>query len=215
MTTVTVTPAHLKAVLLFAAKQDVRYYLNGICIETGADGARLIATDGHRMILLRVPQKDEEGSAIGLEVRQFIVPRTAIETALRAFGKQSHIEITYAAPHDAAASSGTIAGLTYTAIDGKFPEYNRIVPATCTGEAAQFNALYIADMAKARAQLGAGSHSDIVYIAHNGNAAALVHLTEDAFAILMPVRADGVEMSPPEWFAPAPAAAQETKTDAA
>ena len=33
------------------AQQDVRYYLNGLLLETGGTGLRAVATDGHRLAL--------------------------------------------------------------------------------------------------------------------------------------------------------------------
>lgn len=41
-----VTAAALKAALLQAGKQDIRYYLNGICVEAYEKETRIIATDG-------------------------------------------------------------------------------------------------------------------------------------------------------------------------
>lgn len=47
----------VKAALPFAAKQDVRYYLNGVCIRPAKEGgALIIATDGHIMVCLRDPE---------------------------------------------------------------------------------------------------------------------------------------------------------------
>lgn len=47
---------HLPKVLNFAAKDDVRFYLNAIRIEPAKDGGvLLIATDGHRLIVFRDP----------------------------------------------------------------------------------------------------------------------------------------------------------------
>ena len=51
-----VNPRYFAAITLFMAKQDVRYYLNGISIEPHPDGgALLVATDGHRMAVLHDP----------------------------------------------------------------------------------------------------------------------------------------------------------------
>ena len=42
----------LKAALLFAPKHDVRAYLCGACIAHGPNGVRLVATDGHRLLVV-------------------------------------------------------------------------------------------------------------------------------------------------------------------
>ncbi|TDJ46220.1 MAG: DNA polymerase III subunit beta, partial [Gammaproteobacteria bacterium] len=55
------------------AQQDVRYYLNGLLLETGGGMVRAVATDGHRLALCEIQveegEEDEEG------VQQVIVPR--------------------------------------------------------------------------------------------------------------------------------------------
>ena len=42
------------AVSLFRGLEDVRYYLNGIYLETGSQGARLVATDGHQLAVAKI-----------------------------------------------------------------------------------------------------------------------------------------------------------------
>lgn len=45
---------YLPALMLFAAKNDIRYYLNGIHVEAHPDGgAVLVATDGHTALVIR------------------------------------------------------------------------------------------------------------------------------------------------------------------
>lgn len=48
---------HLRALSLFAAKNDIRTYLNGVCIEKAENrpGVYLIATNGHAMIIIHEP----------------------------------------------------------------------------------------------------------------------------------------------------------------
>ena len=53
---ITVPANVIKALLLAASKQDVRYYLNAVCVDVTAKGAALVATDGH--VLLAVPGED-------------------------------------------------------------------------------------------------------------------------------------------------------------
>ena len=74
-----------------------------------------------------------------------------------------------------------------------------------SGEVAQFNALYLADCAKAADLLGCASPKGCVTVAHNGTSAALVHLGGIAFAVLMPFRGEQME-SPPDWYTASAAA---------
>ena len=40
------------------AQQDVRYYLNGLLLETGGGIVRAVATDGHRLAICEVGSAD-------------------------------------------------------------------------------------------------------------------------------------------------------------
>lgn len=44
------------------AQQDVRYYLNGLLLETGPNFVRAVATDGHRLAVCEVPVRGKNGS---------------------------------------------------------------------------------------------------------------------------------------------------------
>lgn len=59
----------LQAAMLFAARDDVRYYLNAVCVEVSADGLELylVATDGHRMFAAREKLRDALPSAMRRE----------------------------------------------------------------------------------------------------------------------------------------------------
>ena len=59
----------LRASLLTAATKDIRYYLNGVCIEASPTYTRLISTDGHRASI----QGFKVENTIEKEI-QFIVP---------------------------------------------------------------------------------------------------------------------------------------------
>ena len=67
----------LKAVSRFQAVKDIRYYLNGTFIEWNAMQTRMVATDGHTLIVHRSDARDEnqgEGSVI--------IPDTMVKTML-------------------------------------------------------------------------------------------------------------------------------------
>ena len=55
------------------AQQDVRYYLNGMSLETEEHLIRTVATDGHRLALCRM-----EYTAAALPTRQVIIPRKGV-----------------------------------------------------------------------------------------------------------------------------------------
>ena len=104
------------------AQQDVRYYLNGLMLEVAEGCIRTVATDGHRLAMCEADNK----TAV-TETLQVIVPRkgvvelgrlleTSDENVRVCLGK-NHLHVTL--PDIA---------LTSKLIDGRFPDYHRVIP---------------------------------------------------------------------------------------
>ena len=68
-----------KAVSMFAAKKDIRYYICGVCLDLGPDGAFIVATDGCALAAARVSTK-------AFEPAQFILDRATIDNLSKAKG---------------------------------------------------------------------------------------------------------------------------------
>jgi DNA polymerase-3 subunit beta len=104
------------------AQQDVRYYLNGILMEISPDHLKLVATDGHRLAL------SEFKINISVdEAKQIIIPRKAVLELSRLLeASDSAVKITLSQNH-IRIESGTLV-FTSKLIDGKFPDYNRVIP---------------------------------------------------------------------------------------
>lgn len=103
------------------AHQDVRYYLNGLLFDIGEGVLRAVATDGHRLAIAEMP-------APGVETaRQVIVPRKAISELLRLLGSGDE-EVTIEVGSNAIRIALPEVRLTSKLIDGKFPDYRRVVP---------------------------------------------------------------------------------------
>lgn len=146
-----VTGAALKAALLHAAKNDIRYYLNGICIEAHEKETRVIATDGHRAAVVRV-------SAENVDVTprtRFIIPRATVESMKVSKAALKH-PIAIEGPNDSGEyrATGGFGVAIFQAVEGVFPDYRRVIPETTSGKLAQYNPAYLADMAKAAELLG-------------------------------------------------------------
>lgn len=104
------------------AQQDVRYYLNGLLLEVDAGQIRSVATDGHRLALSELDHKsDIDGS------RQIILPRKGVQELLRLLTQDDN-EITVAIGKNHLRVN--LANLQFTSklIDGRFPEYQRVLP---------------------------------------------------------------------------------------
>ena len=104
------------------AQQDVRYYLNGMLLEVTPKRVRTVATDGHRLAL------SEVASDTGFkETLQVIVPRKAILELLRLLdGGDDNITLKLGAGQIQA--DVDVIRLTSKLIDGRFPDYERVVP---------------------------------------------------------------------------------------
>ena len=104
------------------AQQDVRYYLNGLLIETDGKALRAVATDGHRLALCEMELA--AGKAKG--AHQVIVPRKGVLELQRILGTEGNIELAVGTNH-VRAQIGDIR-FTSKLIDGRFPEYARVIP---------------------------------------------------------------------------------------
>lgn len=106
------------------AQQDVRYYLNGLLLETSAKSLRSVATDGHRLALCDVDLP--EGAKSG---QQVIVPRKGVLELQRILGNEDQILEIGIGNNHVRVQIGDIR-FTSKLIDGRFPEYGRVIPVT-------------------------------------------------------------------------------------
>ena len=103
------------------AQQDVRYYLNGLLIETSKKRLRAVATDGHRLALCDISINNQD-----LTAGQVIIPRKGVMELHRLLGGGPEIEIAIGTNHVRA----NLDGIRFTSklIDGRFPDYERVIP---------------------------------------------------------------------------------------
>ena len=104
------------------AQQDIRYYLNGLLLIAEGNELRMVATDGHR---LAYAASDLEAP---VEQRtEAILPRkTVLELARQLADNDDPLEILLAG-NQAVFRFGPIELVTKL-IDGKFPDYERVIP---------------------------------------------------------------------------------------
>ena len=209
---ITVEHSVIKALLICAAKVDVRYYLKGVCVDARSNGdVVLVATDGHRMLAYPVAVDNIEALAPG----EYIIPREALEAVKPAKAGRTvmpiQLDIVTAPdtrhPEDAEViikgkTSITVTGATSAVtapIDGKYPDWRRVVPASTSGELAQYQSEYVAGFGDICKLLG-GRYGP--YINYNGTGAAIVTNIGAALGVLMPLRMDGDELTytgAPAW----------------
>ncbi|MDG9666494.1 DNA polymerase III subunit beta [Hahella sp. CR1] len=104
------------------AQQDVRYYLNGMLMELDEQGLRAVATDGHRLALANVSLQTGVS-----EKRQPIVPRKGILELGRLLSDTDESCTLVFGDNHVRASVGHFT-FTSKLIDGKFPDYQRVIP---------------------------------------------------------------------------------------
>ena len=107
------------------AVQDIRYYLNGILFVAEGNTLSLVATDGHRLAFA--------SATLDVEVpkQEVILPRKTVLELQRLLSDASGdnlpvIEMQFASNQ----ARFTFAGMEFVTklVEGKFPDYNRVIP---------------------------------------------------------------------------------------
>ncbi len=105
------------------AAQDVRYYLNGLLLLVEGSELRAVATDGHRLAFASVAIDAD------LPRQEMILPRkTVLELNRLLVDSDEPLNITLT-PNQVRFTFGSVV-LVSKLIDGKFPDYERVVPAS-------------------------------------------------------------------------------------
>jgi DNA polymerase-3 subunit beta len=104
------------------AQQDVRYYLNGMLLEIDGAMLRAVATDGHRLALCEAALESKAKTS-----QQVIVPRKGVLELQRVLTDEGTAAVAIGTNH-VRAQIGDVR-FTSKLIDGRFPEYSRVIPA--------------------------------------------------------------------------------------
>ena len=109
------------------AQQDVRYYLNGLLVETDGKYLRAVATDGHRLALCQVQLGGKK-----MPEQQVIVPRKGVLELQRLMSGEGDVDLQLGSNHIRI----ELEGIRFTSklIDGRFPEYERVIPQDTSNE---------------------------------------------------------------------------------
>jgi DNA polymerase-3 subunit beta len=111
----------LKQVEFAMAQQDIRYYLNGLLFEVIANRLNIVGTDGHRLSFTSTELKQN------YDKQEIILPRkTVIELIKLLDDSEEDVQVELSSTQ-VNFSFGNIK-LISKVIDGKFPDYNRVIP---------------------------------------------------------------------------------------
>lgn len=103
------------------AVQDIRYYLNGLLMQTEGDQLRLVATDGHRLAYACTSIDAD------LPQAEVILPRKTVLELFKLLNQPSEpITIELLNNQVRFRCNDTI--IVSKVVDGKFPDYNRVIP---------------------------------------------------------------------------------------
>jgi len=107
------------------AVHDIRYYLNGILFVAEGKSLTLVATDGHRLALAQATLEVE------MPKQEVILPRKTVLELQRLLrddkeAENAPIEMRFAGNQAKFAFSGM--EFVTKLVEGKFPDYNRVIP---------------------------------------------------------------------------------------
>jgi DNA polymerase-3 subunit beta len=104
------------------AQQDIRYYLNGLLMVLDGGSLKLVATDGHRLAFA-----SRDLGVKDLPKQDVILPRKTIIELSKLLGETDDPVAIELSSNQARFSFGDVL-LVSKLVDGKFPDYGRVIP---------------------------------------------------------------------------------------
>ena len=110
-----------KQVEFAMAQQDIRYYLNGLLFEIDGNRLNIVGTDGHRLSFTSTELSK------AYEKQSIIIPRKTIIELIKLLDDSDN-EVNIEASSTQVNFSFQDIKLITKVIDGKFPDYTRVIP---------------------------------------------------------------------------------------
>lgn len=110
-----------KQVEFAMAQQDIRYYLNGLLFEITANRLNVVGTDGHRLSFTSTELSQN------YDKQEIILPRKTVIELIKLLD-ESEEEVTIEITSGQVNFSFGDIRLISKVIDGKFPDYTRVIP---------------------------------------------------------------------------------------
>lgn len=110
------------------AQQDIRYYLNGLLLVVESKQIRVVSTDGHRLGMACFPLGDAENTTDEKALREVILPRKTVIELVKLLGDNDEAVTIEIGQNQICFSFSNII-LVSKIIEGKFPDFNRVIPA--------------------------------------------------------------------------------------
>jgi DNA polymerase-3 subunit beta len=149
------------------AQNDVRYYLNGMALQVENGIMRTVASDGHRLAFFESGMPD-----LDTQTPLVIVPPKGIDEIAKlcaeALKNDAEAEITLSVGSSSISADYNGIVIASKLIEGKFPDYNRVIPK-------QFTTELFADAKELNAAV-----NRVSVVSDDKTSAVLVEVTESA-----------------------------------
>jgi DNA polymerase III sliding clamp (beta) subunit (PCNA family) len=195
-TTLTISAHILPAMAILAAdKKDIRAHIRGVYLEVSAKEIRFAATNGVVMGVYRIEQDNPDIT----ETIRCIIPAELIagikgnNTLTLEIGEpsderrlQRELTVSQGGPKQ-----------TMQSVSQAYPDYRRVIPATTSGELAQFDPDLLIQLKKFGKALQA--NKGYFALAYNGEKSAIADFhTKNLMAVVMPFRNEEKYRAAPE-----------------
>lgn len=194
---ITVNAKLFRVASMFAGNNQVLTYLNAVRIEKAKEGVILVATDGHRMIVINDREGKIEGDPLGIKVtRHFIgaTKKTSIERNERKIFATSDGGVSVLDGED----GKVIVQYNDFVTDSTLPEWKTVFNWDIKEPSpAGYNYRYLNDFGRAGNEL-TGKVDISIKGTEEGPAIIGFARCDYAFGVLMPVRFDRHNMNIPE-----------------
>jgi len=186
----------LKAAARFAAcdPKDKRLSLHGVLVEASPAGVRLVATDGHVLLVARAAGDVDTDTWTG------IIPSDMVRAALAWKGdKTLPIWLTPGEPECRLTRATTGDALVFVPAAGPFPNYRRVIPQAPDGKPSFYDPDFLVRFKRAAEDLG--SKLGLFGLLQGGDGPGLVYIRDDVVGVVMPIKHGGLDLADCQWAA--------------
>lgn len=174
----TLNANQVKAAMHTMAKNDVRYYLNGLLIGN----KKIVSTDGHGMTVVDCESAD-------FEPKIFAIKGTLLKSA-------SECDFVFIGDDHGVITTRNARGqeqdkvVKFSVVDGRFPDYERVIPKGKPEAVTEigFNIGYIADVHKVGESLGSKYSAGKFQFHKNCTTIEITTFDSKALCVIMTIR---------------------------
>jgi len=183
---ITLKTSVLRAALICAAKKDLRYYLQGVCVSINHPSVAMVyGTDGHVMFAGQSPiEVIEAPEAYGFQI---IIPSDTI----KALDKRAEF-IDLETIEGGAKDYYLLGNARFQAIDARYPDISRVVPARDAFselKISYFDPELLIKGNEALAMYYGAKKGKVFPLLQRGDYSGVIHNgTNDALVVVMPMR---------------------------